>query len=105
MILFYLWLCVVSLYQTLKEIKNLGSDQVKIMGFQEDGQPYGKFETAEDYNPHSDDYPAGGADMDGPPSYRSGPGLGRGIMVGLRDEAVLVSDTYLQATKLSHAPF
>jgi len=69
-ILFYLWLCVVSLYQTLKEIKNLGSDQVKIMGFQEDGQPYGKFETAEDYNPHSDDYPAGGADMDGPPSYR-----------------------------------
>ena len=28
-ILFYLWLCAVSLYQSLKEIQNLGSDQVK----------------------------------------------------------------------------
>ena len=102
MILFYLWLCVVSLYQTLKEIKNLGSDQVKIMGFQEDGQPYGKFETAEDYNPHSDDYPAGGADMDGPPSYRSGSGLARSG--GVEELGNLGFDTYLQAAKLSHAP-
>ena len=30
-ILFYLWLCAVSLYQSLKEIQNLGSDQVKIL--------------------------------------------------------------------------
>ena len=30
-ILFYLWLCVVSLYQSLKEIQNLGSDQARIM--------------------------------------------------------------------------
>ena len=29
-ILFYLWLCVVSLYQSLKEIQNLGSDQVSM---------------------------------------------------------------------------
>ena len=29
-ILFYLWLCAVSLYQSLKEIQNLGSDQVKM---------------------------------------------------------------------------
>ena len=102
MILFYLWLCVVSLYQTLKEIKNLGSDQVKIMGFQEDGQPYGKFETAEDYNPHSDDYPAGGVDMDGPPSYRSGSGLARSR--GVEELGNLGFVTYLQAAKLSHAP-
>ena len=31
-ILFYLWLCVVSLYQSLKEIQNLGSDQVSMSG-------------------------------------------------------------------------
>ena len=30
-ILFYLWLCVVSLYQSLKEIQNLGSDQARIL--------------------------------------------------------------------------
>ena len=30
-ILFYLWLCAVSLYQSLKEIQNLGSDQARIM--------------------------------------------------------------------------
>ena len=30
-ILFYLWLCVVSLYQSLKEIQNLGSDQARIV--------------------------------------------------------------------------
>ena len=30
-ILFYLWLCAVSLYQSLKEIQNMGSDQVKIV--------------------------------------------------------------------------
>lgn len=74
-ILFYLWLCVVSLYQSLKEIQNLGSDQVKIMQFQDDptitNQPYNKFGTAGDnkgYDPHSDDYPR--VDLDAPPSYR-----------------------------------
>jgi len=71
-ILFYLWLCVVSLYQTLREIRHLGSDQVKIMQFQEDTQPYNKFGTSDpDYDPHSDDYPVGnGLDLEGPPSYR-----------------------------------
>lgn len=74
-VLFYLWLCVVSLYQSLKEIQNLGSDQVKIMQFQDDptitNQPYNKFGTAGDnkgYDPHSDDYPT--TDLDAPPSYR-----------------------------------
>jgi len=72
-ILFYLWLCVVSLYQSLKEIQNLGSDQVKIMQF-DDEPPYNKFDTGPHntnagYDPHMDDYqPSGGAD--GPPSYR-----------------------------------
>lgn len=73
-VLFYLWLCVVSLYQSLREIKNLGSDQVKIMQFQDDhhNPPYNKFGTAEDnagYDPHSEDYPTQ-AELDGPPSYR-----------------------------------
>lgn len=68
-ILFYLWLCVVSLYQTLGEIQQLGSDKVKILQFQEDSQPYNKFGTG--YDPHSDDYPVGaGGDLEGPPSYR-----------------------------------
>merc|ERR1712088_1258670 len=63
-ILFYLWLCVVSLYQSLKEIQNLGSDQVKIMQFDD-----GPHNTNAGYDPHMDDYqPPGGAD--GPPSYR-----------------------------------
>jgi len=67
-ILFYLWLCVVSLYQTLREIKEMGSDQVKIMQFQEDGG--GKFGAVnETYDPHSDDYPTAG-EVDAPPSYR-----------------------------------
>merc|ERR1712107_695577 len=66
-ILFYLWLCVVSLYQSLKEIQNLGSDQVKIMQF-DDEPPYNKFDTGPHnanagYDPHMDDYqPSGGAD-------------------------------------------
>jgi len=72
-ILFYLWLCAVSLYQSLKEIQNLGSDQVKIMQFQEE-PPYNKFDTAPHntnagYDPHMDDYQTS-AGMDGPPSYR-----------------------------------
>jgi len=77
-ILFYFWLCVVSLYQTLREIKQLGSDKVKILQFQEDShqfqddsQPYNKFGTAAGYDPHSDDYPVNGEDDQGsPPTYR-----------------------------------
>jgi len=72
-ILFYLWLCAVSLYQSLKEIQNMGSDQVKIMQFQED-PPYNKFDTAPHstnagYDPHMDDYQTLGGAED-PPSYR-----------------------------------
>jgi len=53
----YLWLCPFSLYQTLNEIKELGSDQVKIIQFQDDSPSYDKFGNNAGYDPHSDDYP------------------------------------------------
>jgi len=72
-ILFYLWLCVVSHYQIVGEIKDMAADKVKVLQFQnefsEEGDPsmtkYDRFNNS--YDPHSDDYPTD--DTSPPPEY------------------------------------
>jgi len=73
-ILFYMWLCVVSHFQGLKEIQDITQDKVKVMQFANDFSndddaltKYDRFN--ESYDPHSDDYPTGLSDVDEPPKY------------------------------------
>ena len=87
-LLFYLWLCVVSHYQILGEVMSMGSDKVKVLQevkkclmsnsnsnfllyFQwEDDQAINRYDRFGDGSdapdPHADDYPTSG-----PPSYVS----------------------------------
>lgn len=89
-LLFYLWLCVVSHYQILGEVMSMGSDKVKVLQeveiqlywitermlvmmhyFQwEDDQAINRYDRFSDGSdgpdPHADDYPTSG-----PPSYVS----------------------------------
>jgi len=66
-ILFYVWLCVVSHYQILREISSLGSDQVKVLQEWEDDAAMSKYDRFDEPDPHADDYPMDKDDM--PPSY------------------------------------
>jgi len=68
-ILFYVWLCVVSHYQILREISNLGSDQVKVLQEWEDDAAVSKYDRFDEPDPHADDYPMDADDM--PPAYES----------------------------------
>jgi len=68
-ILFYVWLCVVSHYQILREISNLGSDQVKVLQEWEDDAAVSKYDRFDEPDPHADDYPMDTDDM--PPAYES----------------------------------
>jgi len=75
----YLWICPVSLYQTLKEIQELDIDKAKIIKFQDNDPSYDQFGPDTGYDPHSDDYPVGQGEDEGeeggqgapPPSYRA----------------------------------
>jgi len=73
-ILFYMWLCVVSHFQSLKEIQEIAGDKVKVMQFtnefNNDDDAMTKYDRFnESYDPHSDDYPTGISDIDEPPKY------------------------------------
>jgi len=70
-ILFYVWLCVVSHYQILREISNLGSDQVKVLQEWEEDAAVSKYDRFDEPDPHADDYPVDTDDM--PPAYESPP--------------------------------
>lgn len=81
-VLFYLWLCVVSHYQILDEIKTIASDKVKVMQFTNDFSPddpamtkYDRFNDS--YDPHTDDYPTGHGGVDEPPKYEPPSDLAR----------------------------
>jgi len=69
-LLFYLWLCVVSHYQILGEVMSMGSDKVKVLQEWEDDQAINRYDRFGDGSdgpdPHEDDYPTSG-----PPSYVS----------------------------------
>lgn len=67
-ILFYIWLCVVSHYQILREISNFGSDQIKVLQEWEEDAAMNKYDRFDDPDPHADDYPMDQDDM--PPSYQ-----------------------------------
>lgn len=64
--MFYLWLCVVSHYQILGEVQSMGSDKVKVLQEWEDDQAVNRYDRFQDPDPHADDYPSSG-----PPSYVS----------------------------------
>lgn len=71
-ILFYMWLCVVSHFQSLKEVQDITSDKVKVLQFtnefsnDDDDDALTKYDK---YDPHSDDYPTGLTIVDDPPEY------------------------------------
>jgi len=66
LMMFYLWLCVVSHYQILGEVQSMGSDKVKVLQEWEDDQAVNRYDRFQDPDPHADDYPSSG-----PPSYVS----------------------------------
>jgi len=66
MLMFYIWLCVVSHYQILGEVQSMGSDKVKVLQEWEDDQAINRYDRFNDPDPHADDYPSSG-----PPSYMS----------------------------------
>merc|ERR1719411_592322 len=66
MLMFYIWLCVVSHYQILGEVQSMGSDKVKVLQEWEDDQRGNRYDRFDDPDPHADDYPSSG-----PPSYVS----------------------------------
>jgi len=68
-ILFYVWLCVVSHYQILREISNLGSDQAKVLQEWEEDAALSKYDRFDEPDPHADDYPMDKDDM--PPAYEA----------------------------------
>lgn len=66
-LLLYLWLCIVSHYQSLKEIESLAKDKVHIMQGGED------FYSSPDMHsdPHYDDIPTDRTSLTPPPAYSS----------------------------------
>lgn len=81
-ILFYVWLCVVSHFQILREISSLGSDQVKVLQEWEDDAAISKYDRFDEPDPHADDYPMDKDDM--PPSYEP---LPAGSVLSVKDSA------------------
>jgi len=68
-LLFYLWLCVVSHYQILRELDNMGSDQVKVLQEWEEDAAMNKYDRFDSPDPHADDYPMDKDDDEKPPAY------------------------------------
>jgi len=67
-LLLYFWLCVVSHYQSLREIESLAKDKVHIM--QGDMYPYDSDMKGAD-DPHYDDIPTDRTALTPPPAYSS----------------------------------